>query len=244
MHRGSGLHIMLVDDAALASPVSSYLASHGHVVVTERCAEVTSRLRHATPDIMLVGSGDGGGDVLHLLPALRDLYPGGLLVMVAADRPSDRVRLLESADDVILPATPPGEVHARIGAVYRRTLGSQRAAFDRAGGGEAVEDTLPRDEWRLDIAARDLFAANGAPLGLTSAQFELLACLARTPGVPVTRESLALTALGRGLSATGRSIDGLVVGLRRKIASAGGPRGMIKSVRAVGYACTLLALRE
>jgi len=155
--------------------------------------------------------------------ALRQGFAGALVVLLDDDQPTSRIATLDEGADAVLsrPATP-AELRAVLEAVLRRM-------FPRTPG------------WRLDAKARDLICADGKALDLTSAEYELLACLDHASGQPVARDLLVQRALRRTHVPGLRGVDALVVGLRRKISAAGGPDRLIKSVRGIGYACPPVA---
>ena len=76
---------------------------------------------------------------------------------------------------------------------------------------------------------------SGAPVDLTTVEFDLLAALMRVAGSTVSREDLVRNVLGRDFSPFDRSIDTHVCNLRRKLGPLedGGER--IKGVRGAGY---------
>ena len=155
--------------------------------------------------------------------ALRQDFAGPLVVLLDDDQPACRIaRLDEGADAVLSRHATPAEVRAVLEAVLRRAA-------------------PPAPGWWLDARARDLVCADGSTLDLTSAEYELLACLERASGQPVARDILAQRALRRSHVPGLRGVDALVVGLRRKITEAGGPDRVIKSVRGIGYACPPVA---
>ena len=75
----------------------------------------------------------------------------------------------------------------------------------------------------------------GAPVELTTVEFDLLAALLRVAGATVSRAELVRDVLGREFSPFDRSIDTHVCNLRRKLGPLpdGGER--IKGIRGAGY---------
>jgi two-component system response regulator CpxR len=133
----------------------------------------------------------------------------------------DRVRGLEmGADDYLPKPFDPAELAARIRAILRR---SQTAPAAIAVG-----------DLELDGGSRTV-RRGGAPVELTTVEFDLLAALMRAPGTTVSREELVRTVLGRPFSAFDRSIDTHVCNLRRKLGPFAGGGERIKGVRGAGY---------
>ena len=69
----------------------------------------------------------------------------------------------------------------------------------------------------------------------TSAEFDLLALLARSAGAIVSREELSLGVNSRRLEPLDRSIDMHVCNLRKKLGPGADGLERIRSVRGVGY---------
>jgi DNA-binding response OmpR family regulator/predicted ATPase len=87
----------------------------------------------------------------------------------------------------------------------------------------------------LDFAGRTLVAPDGQEVGLTHAEFELLAALASHPGRVLSRDQLRDALGGRRADAYDRSIDMLVARLRRKIEPLHDKPRFIVTVPGVGY---------
>ena len=79
----------------------------------------------------------------------------------------------------------------------------------------------------------------GESMRLTGTEFELLRCLAESPGEVVSKEDLSRHALGRRYMPYDRSIDTHISNVRRKLADAGVSSPSIQSQRGVGY-CLLV----
>ncbi|MGG5811289.1 winged helix-turn-helix domain-containing protein [Falsiroseomonas sp. CW058] len=222
---GIAARIVLIDrEQEAGTGTAAYLGRNGLQVDMLPAADST--LRH-------VASRPPGLVVLHhRLELDRDL---GLLRRIRAvsavptimramdaDDEVDRVMALElGADDYLSSHASPRELLARIRSVLRR-----------AGGG-----AVPAGEsgWRICPRQRELFGPDGAPRGLTSAEYELLHGLVRQQGVPVQRDALSLAVLRRPYHPEDRALDNLVLRLRRKLNDDGASARLIKSVRGVGY---------
>jgi two-component system response regulator CpxR len=135
----------------------------------------------------------------------------------------DRVRGLQmGADDYLPKPFDPAELAERIRAILRRASPHPAASAIRVGDIE------------LDGGTRAVRRA-GAPLDVTTVEFDLLAVLLRVAGTTVSREDLVRKVLGRDFSPFDRSIDTHVCNLRRKLGPLedGGER--IIGVRGAGY---------
>ena len=82
------------------------------------------------------------------------------------------------------------------------------------------------------------FAAEGARVAMTSAEFDLLRTFCERPGRVLSRDSLLDLTQGRSAGSFERSIDVLVSRIRRKIEANPQDPAMIKTVRYGGYMFT------
>jgi two-component system OmpR family response regulator len=138
----------------------------------------------------------------------------------------DRIIGLEmGADDYLPKPFNPRELVARIRAILRRSeappLESRRFV---------VNATLS-----VDLDRRDVVQADGGPIALTSAEFELLGCFLTRPNRVLSREQLMDWTRGRQSDPLDRTIDVQVSRLRKKIERDG---ELIKTVRSAGYIFT------
>ena len=83
----------------------------------------------------------------------------------------------------------------------------------------------------LRPATRDALV-DGAPLGLTSIEYDILDCLARSAGRVVSRDVLAGVLHLRDATPFDRSVDVHIHHIRRKL---GARRAAIRTVRGEGY---------
>jgi len=124
------------------------------------------------------------------------------------------------ADDYLTKPFRMRELVARVAALLRRV---DRAA--ELAGRQALE----LGDLRLDAAARRLWRGEDE-VRLTPTEFDLLVCLAATPGVVVSRERLMADVWGwPGASGT-RTVDSHIKGLRAKVGA-----DRIRTVHGVGY---------
>jgi DNA-binding response OmpR family regulator len=143
----------------------------------------------------------------------------------------DRVVGLEvGADDYIAKPFHVREVLARVRAVLRRT-GS------RPGGSDATakDERLTFEGWVLDVAKRELTSPAGESCELSTSEFDLLKAFATHPKRVLSRDQIMDLLRGHDWSPIDRSIDNLVVRLRRKVETDPESPRLIKTVRGVGY---------
>jgi two-component system response regulator MtrA len=153
---------------------------------------------------------------------LKQLRAGGaevpVLVLSARNDTADKVRALKlGADDYMTKPFWPEELLERVRARLRRpTL--QRG------------DTLEAGRLRLDLASRGA-VVDGATVELTRVEFDLLAALARRPGVAVTRGWLVEHVLDPDREGNERTLDVHVSRLRKKLGAA----VRVETVWGIGY---------
>jgi DNA-binding response OmpR family regulator len=219
---GSGLVLVVEDEPAIAELIRSYLSREGFTahVVGDGPGALAAITRDRPAVIVLdVGlPGVDGTEVCRRLRAAGDWTP--VLFVTARDDEVDRVLGLElGADDYVTKPFSPRELVARVKAVLRRGAGAP-------GGGRIEVGALV-----LDLQTRRA-TAGGAPVDLTTTEFDLLAHLMRRPGRVFAREELLTEVWGYPAGTPTRTVDVHVAQLRAKIGSA----ARVRTVRGVGYA--------
>ncbi|HLS67771.1 MAG TPA: response regulator [Kiloniellales bacterium] len=218
-------HVLVVDDdRRLRDLLQRYLSDQGlRVTVAADAADARAKLAGLDFDLIVLDIMMPGEDGLELTRWLRAERPIPVLLLTAMDEVDHRIEGLESgADDYLAKPFEPRELILRIHAILRRAA---QAALDqgvqRVFFGEFVYD-LERGELRRgDILVR-----------LTAAEGQLLTALARTPGVPVSREELASISPEIGNQ---RSIDVQMTRLRRKVERDQKAPRYLQTVRGTGY---------
>lgn len=165
---------------------------------------------------------------LHHLGRLLGVIAAATLLLAGPERQDDALAALEAwADDYVILPIEMRELVARVRALLRQRRVSESAAGNSDG------PTIVRRGLLIDPARRRV-EVGGHPLRLTEQEFLLLQTLAGRPGVVFTREVLLSMVWGAEISVTPRSIDALVVRLRRQLRSV--PSDWeISTVRGVGY---------
>jgi len=170
-------------------------------------------------DIMLPGM--SGIDVLKEIRKSSDIP---IIMLTARGDDVDRILGLEfGADDYLSKPFNPRELLARIKAIMRRSRPEEKHGTAIAVG-----------SLELDVRSRRV-NAGGESIRLTGTEFELLRCLAESPGKVVPKEQLTQQVLGRRHLPYDRSIDTHVSNVRGKLSSAGVDNPSIRSQRGVGY---------
>ena len=219
--------ILVVDDEEdILELVRFNLARDGYSVICTTSGEETlSIARKEHPDLIVLDlmlPGIDGLDVAKILkndPQIKDIP---IVMLTAKGEEPDIVTGLElGADDYVTKPFSPRILVARIRAVLRRKVKEE-----------------PRDESVLRIrnlvihSGRHEVLVNGDPVPLTFTEFGILSFLAKRPGWVFTRFQIVDAVRGDDYPVTDRSVDVQIVGLRKKLGSAG---KYIETVRGVGY---------
>ncbi len=225
-------HIVVVDDEAdMRQVLQEYLSEEGFRVTAADGGEAMWGVLERDPaDLIVLDLKMPGEDGHALARRLRARSDVGIIMLTGRGQPVDTIVGLEvGVDDYVTKPCDLRELLARIRAVLRRRRPGT-AEIDAAAG-----VVLAFAGWTLDTARRELAAANGEPVALTTAEYALLSLLAERPGRVLSRDQLLEMTQGRTWSPYDRSLDNLVSRLRRKIEKDARNPAIIKTVRGVGY---------
>jgi two-component system alkaline phosphatase synthesis response regulator PhoP len=182
-------------------------------------------------DLMLPGL--NGYDACKLIKQNARTQDIPILIISAKSEEADIVTGLElGADDYLPKPFSPRVLVARVRALLRRTQPTQSAV---------TPSTLPHDEdseevktlhgLSIDPNAHEV-RYEGQPISLTVSEFKALEFLAQKPGWVFSRYQIVEAIRGENYFVTDRTIDVLMVGLRKKLGKIG---SIIETVRGVGY---------
>jgi DNA-binding response OmpR family regulator len=215
--------ILVVDDAPnIVELLRLYLEGAGYatVVATDGPAGVELHRKHR-PDLVILDLMLPGMDGFEVCRAIRREADTPVLMLTARTDDVDAIVGLElGADDYVTKPFNPRALVARVKAILRRTDGTVRLGRPIEVGGLRIE---PR--------RREVFVGERG-VELRAREFDLLAALARDPGVVLSREALLEDVWGTDFAGETRTVDVHVSELRKKL----GPDGpTIESVRGIGY---------
>jgi DNA-binding response OmpR family regulator len=239
MVKPSPSHILIVeDDAKVRLLLRRCFEGEGfRVSEAGSGAEAIDRLAAGSFDLVTLDLQLPDGDGFAVGREIRARSAVPIIMVTGKGDTIDRVVGLElGADDYITKPFQLREVVARVRAVLRRAAaGGQRAA---AAGAPARDATLGFEGWVLDVPRRELRSAAGAACDLTTSEFDLLKLFATHANRALSRDQIMDLLRGHDWTPTDRSIDNLVMRLRRKIERDPEHPRLIKSVRGVGYCFT------
>lgn len=223
--------ILVVDDEPpIVELLTGYLEREGWLVrgASDGTAALES-VRTFEPDVVILDvmlPGLDGVEVCRRLRAFSDAY---VLMLTARGEEIDRiVGLTVGADDYLVKPFSPREVVARTKAMLRRPRGS---ASPITGGPPAR--TLPAG---LEVdEGRRLVRVDGTTVELTALEFNLLALLAREPGIVVPRQGLLDSLWGPEFIGDDHLVDVHIANLRRKLGDEPAQPRFVETVRGVGY---------
>lgn len=228
--------ILVVDDeAGVRALLRECFEVEGYAVVEAADSrEALGALDAAPPDIVTLDLKLAGEDGLDVARQIRSKCNVPIVMITGKGDPIDRIVGLElGADDYITKPFHLREVLARIRAILRRY--DPPAPAEPAAGPEVEAERFAFDSWVLDIPRRELRSSNGAVHDLTTAEFNMLEIFVRRPHRVLSRDNIMDLLKGHDWSPYDRSIDSLIVRLRRKIEPNPETPRLIKTVRGVGY---------
>ncbi len=232
----TGLRAMVVEDEApLANLIGSYLERDGfETVITGDGADAVTLARQVDPDVLVLDLGLPGLDGVEVCRRLRTFSDAYVVMLTARTEEVDTlIGLSVGADDYMAKPFSPRELMARIRAMLRRP----RAGLSVPSSGP-VPDAADRirlfGDLTLDVDGREV-TVGGMPVALTRTEFDVLAALARDPGVVLTRAQLIETVWGPSWAGDEHLVDVHIGHLRRKLGDDASRGRYVRTVRGVGY---------
>jgi two-component system response regulator CpxR len=217
--------LIVDDDRELGAMLREYfLPEHLEASVCLNGEAGLERLRDQHFDLVILDIMLPGMSGMDVLKEIRRSSEIPVIMLTARGEDIDRILGLEfGADDYLSKPFNPRELLARIKAILRRSQPMARQGDKLSVG--AVD---------IDLRRRQV-TAGSVEIRLTGTEFEMLCCLAESPGNVITKETLSQQVLGRRHMPYDRSIDTHVSNLRGKLARAGTASPSIQSRRGVGY---------
>jgi len=217
--------ILVVDDEPpIVDLVTGYLEREGWAVTSVGDgAEAIEVVRAVDPDVVILDVMLPGLDGVEVCRRLRTFSDAYVIMLTARGEEIDRIMgLTVGADDYLVKPFSPRELVARVKALLRRPRAS------------ATPPGAPPAGLEIDEGRR-LVRIDGSPVDVTALEFNLLATLAREPGIVIGRQALLDALWGPDYVGDDHLVDVHVANLRRKLGDdPAGPR-FVETVRGVGY---------
>ncbi|BBV78688.1 response regulator [Raoultella sp. Lac2] len=224
--------LVVDDDSAIGELLSDVLSAHVFDVLVCQTGSDALAVAARRADISLVLldmilPDTNGLLVLQQLQRSRPDLPVVMLTGLGSE--SDVVVGLEmGADDYIAKPFNSRVVVARVKAVLRR---SGALGVEGAGSGAG----LLFNGWRLDTFRCELFNPQQQAVPLTQGEYSLLLALAQNARRVLNREQLLALTHSESTEVFDRTIDVLIMRLRRKIEPNSHQPTLIKTLRGLGY---------
>ncbi|OEE62265.1 DNA-binding response regulator [Enterovibrio norvegicus FF-33] len=224
-------HIVVVDDEHdVRTVLTDALRQIGYTVTPVSTGDELYAADNV--DLAVIDLRLNNEDGLQLARQLRENSDIPIMMLTGKGDETDRIIGLEvAADDYMMKPFNLREFTARINALLRR---SQNAGTKRVSV-ETNETVYQFDDWTLYLSRRLLQHADGRTPDLTYGEFSLLEAFISSPQRVLTREHLMERTHGYDSDSLDRTIDVLVVRLRRKIESNPRIPRLIKTERGLGY---------
>jgi DNA-binding response OmpR family regulator len=215
--------ILVVDDERnIVDLVRLYLEKEGYAVVSAGYGDEALALhaRH-DPDLVILDLMLPKRDGFEVCREIRRRGETPILMLTARSDDIDSIVGLElGADDYVTKPFNPRALIARVKAILRRTDVTWR-------GGRPIEVGA----LRIDPRRREATIGERR-LDLRPREFDLLAALARDPGVVLTRDVLLEDVWGTDFPGETRTVDVHVAEVRKQLGDDGPP---IETMRGLGY---------
>lgn len=218
--------LLIDDDEKLGELLGAYFRRFDmELIAANHPAAGMEQLQKAKPDLVILDVMLPDQDGFQVCRDIRRTSTVPIIMLTARGDVTDRVVGLEiGADDYMPKPFEPRELVARIQNVLRR-------AGPRA---EAATDQLRFKDLEINLERRTA-ELEGAPLDLTTMEYQLLVLFASNPGRTFTRDEILNELRGIDAQLFSRSVDILVSRLRQKLNDTTRQPRFIKTVWGTGY---------
>jgi two-component system OmpR family response regulator len=228
--------ILVVDDEADMRELLQDLFEDNGFVVT--CAangqEMRDAFKREAHSLVILDLRLKGEDGMLLARELRDISSIPIMMLTGKGDETDRILGLElAADDFLMKPFNNRELLARVRAMLRRTTQLSKPIARKED--KFSHERLSFDGWVLDLTARELLRPDGESESLTYGEFALLEVMVRSPNRAFSRDQLLEATRGLNTDVFDRTIDVLILRLRRKIEPNPRQPTYIRTERGIGY---------
>ncbi len=219
--------LLIDDDEKLGELLGAYFRRFDlELVAASHPALGLQKLETDKPDLVILDVMLPDQDGFQVCREIRRSSSVPIIMLTARGDVTDRVVGLElGADDYMPKPFEPRELVARVQNVLRRTGTREEPQQPDGLRYKDLEINLERRTVELD----------GAPLDLTTMEYQLLVLFARNPGRTYTRDEILNELRGIDAQLFSRSVDILVSRLRQKLKDTTRQPRFIKTVWGTGY---------
>ncbi|HEY1989976.1 MAG TPA: response regulator transcription factor [Acidimicrobiales bacterium] len=217
--------LVIDDDPSLLRALRLGLQAGGHQVTTAVNGEQgISQTAVTSPDVVVLDLGLPDIDGQAVCKRIRQWSEVPIIILSASGTEDRKVAALDGgADDYVTKPFGMAELEARI-----RTAIRHRAIE----ADEALPATLSLGSLELDLAHHGA-RLDGAPVDLTTKEFEVLSYLARHAGLTCTHQMILTAVWGTGYGREAQYLHAYVHRLRQKLSDQSGT--LIQTAPSVGY---------
>lgn len=227
-------HLLVVDDDAdMRALLNDALSAQGYAVhAVANGQDMRAAMARFDIALVILDLKLEREDGLALARELRQTNAVPIMMLTGKGDETDRILSLElAADDFLMKPFNLRELLARVHALLRRTRQVQPATTTL----QETHERFAFGQWVLDFTARELTDTRGQRVDLTYAEFNLLEAFVRAPSRVWSREQLLEHSRGLDSTVYDRTIDVLILRLRRKIEPNPRQPQYIRTERGVGY---------
>jgi len=221
--------LVVDDDASMRSLLVEYLSQNAfNTSAVENSHQVARHLQAQSTDLVILDLNLGKEDGLQIVRSLYGKHDVPIIIITGfrLDE-SDKVMGLElGASDYITKPFGLREFLARVRAALR-----ERPERKASSQGKIYSF----DAWRVSTRNRRLTDASGEEVKLTAGEFNLLMAFVKAPRQILSREQLLLATRVYDQEIYDRSIDVLILRLRRKLEEDPSSPRYILTERGIGY---------
>ena len=231
MKNGRKTILIIEDDSDIRTIIAFNLKKESFNSIEANNGEIgLEKARQIVPDLILIDimlPGIQGLDVCRIIKSDNNTKNIPIILISALGQEENIVNGLEAgADDYITKPFSNKIFLARIKSVLRRRV-------DRIDGDN--KNNLHINGLSLNLGHREVRVDGKIVENLTFTEFQILFLLCSNPGWVFTRYQIIEKIRGDNYPVTDRSVDFQIVGLRKKLGTAG---KLIKTIRSVGYRFT------
>ncbi|MHB8085355.1 MAG: response regulator transcription factor [Dehalococcoidia bacterium] len=216
--------LVVDDDPKTVELVKLYLERDGYSVVVAYDGLSALRVfREELPHLVILDLMLPGIDGVEICRMLRTESDVPIIMLTARTQDKDKMAGLDTgADDYVTKPFSPGELAARVRALFRRL------PFERG------PTEIKHGDFMMNFPKRDVYLKN-KQLKLTAVEFKILATFLKEPGRVFDRVELIDKAFGYDFESFDRAIDVHIFNLRHKIEPDPKHPRYIKTIYGAGY---------